>query len=73
MNNTQKEKQISEIRKRIQEIGEQIQDTNHPDWLELVTKRNSLSATLKGLKSNRARYQRKKPYMNTVSLKQWGI
>ena len=73
MNDTQKEKAISKIRKRIQEIEEQLKDTNRIDWWELVNERNGLSVNLKGLKSNRSKYQRKKPYMNTVSIKNWGV
>lgn len=71
MNATQKEKAVNKIKSRISEIEEQLKDVRRVDWWQLVNERNSLSVNLKGMKSNRSKYQRKKPYMNTVSIKKW--
>jgi hypothetical protein len=73
MNATQKEKAVNKIKSRIREIEEQLKDVSRVDWWQLVNERNSLSVNLKGMKNNPTKYKRKKPYMNTVSVKQWGV
>ncbi len=73
MSEREKQKAIDKIKARIREIEQLIKDVKRVDWINLVTERNSLYADLKRMRESRLKYQRKKPYMNTVSLKEWGI
>ncbi len=68
-----KEKAIAKITARIEEINDLIKDITLPNWCDLVTERNRLSVNLKRMKESRSKYQRRKPYINTVSVKQWGV
>lgn len=69
----EKQKSIKKAKARIKEIEQLLKDVSRPNWISLVTERNSLSVTLKRMKQSRSKYERQKPYINTVSLRKWGI